>query len=248
MARGPVFLIGGGWEAAGFAHTYGPFVEATAGGPIVCVLVVDEDDDRDAYFARSETALRSVGARNVVPRFVSPEQPLQPSDLAGAGGLLVGGGLTPAYHAAIVASAGAAIREAVTNGLPYAGFSAGAMIAPSRGIIGGWKLPQGDAELVICSEDVSEDEDDLAVWDGLGLTEFALDVHASQYGTLTRLVHAVRTGAVPAGFAIDEDTALELAPGGSWMVRGLGSVYRVQPGADALSVQVLGHGDQVQSD
>lgn len=244
MAHGSVYLIGGGWEAAGFAHTYGPFVEA-AGGTIACVLVVDEDADRDAYFARSETALRAVGARNVVPRFVSPKHPLQPSDLAGAEGILVGGGLTPAYHAAIVATAGAAIRDAVTNGLPYAGFSAGAMIAPSRGIIGGWKLQQGESELVICSEDVSEDEDDLAVWDGLGLTDLAIDVHASQYGTITRLMHAVRTGAVSAGFAIDEDTALELAPDGSWTVRGLGSVYHVQPAGGALSVQVLGHGDHL---
>jgi cyanophycinase len=244
MARGPVFLIGGGWIEAGFAHTYGPFVAAVDGGPIACVLVVDEDEDREAYFARSRTALESVGATDVTPVFVSPERPLQPADLEGVGGVLVGGGLTPAYYDAIVPSAGTWIGEAVAHGLPYAGFSAGAMIAPQRGIIGGWKLRQGDTDLVICSEDVAEDLEYLHIRDGLGLASVAIDVHASQYGTTTRLLHAVRAGRVMSGWAIDEDTALEIAADGTVTVQGLGSACFVGRERDGLTVSILGHGDR----
>ena len=42
--------------------------------------------------------------------------------------VLVGGGLTPAYHLVLQPHV-AVIRVAVTDGLPYAGFSAGARAA-----------------------------------------------------------------------------------------------------------------------
>lgn len=245
MARGSVFLIGGGWVEAAFAQTYGRFV-AAVGDPsarIACILV--DTEDRDAYFARSEAAFAVVGATGLDPVFVSRSRPLQDADLEGAGGIFVGGGLTPDYHDAIVPSAGAAIRRLVEAGVPYAGFSAGAMIAPVAGIIGGWKLRQGEAtltDLAICSEDVSEDEEYLDVRQGIGLAPFAVDVHASQYGTPTRLLHAVRSGAVPDGWAVDEDTMVEL-DGGRITVSGVGSAYHVRPDGESLTVSILGHGD-----
>jgi cyanophycinase len=67
---------------------------------------------------------------------------------------------------------------------------------------------------------------------------FAVDVHATQWGTLTRLVHAVGAGLVDEGWAIDEGTVL-VVDDGSTRVEGLGSAYRVAPrdGAVAVSVQ-----------
>jgi hypothetical protein len=136
--------------------------------------------------------------------------------------------LTPDNHDAIVPTAGSWLRQRVEAGIPYAGFSAGAMIAPAEGIIGGWKLRQGDTDLVICSEDVSEDEEYLDVRQGLGLAPFAVDVHASQYGMPTRLLHAVKLGMVPEGWAVDEDTMIEFSNGGV-SVSGLGSACHVRP-------------------
>ena len=248
MARGPVFLIGGGWDAAGLAHTYGRFV-AAVGDPsarIACILL--DHDERDAYFARSVEAFAAVGATGLVPAFVSPERPLQELDIEGAAGIFVGGGLTPDYYDAIVLAAGSWLRERVESGMPYAGFSAGAMIAPVDGIISGWKLRHGDgtlatlADLAICSEDVSEDGEYLDVRPGIGLAPFAVDVHASQYGTATRLLHAVRTGRVPEGWAVDEDTMIELS-NGRVTVSGLVSAYHVRPDGDVLAVTILTHGD-----
>ena len=71
---------------------------------------------------------------------------------------------------------------------------------------------------------------------------FAVDVHASQYGTPTRLLHAVRTGSVAEGWAVDEDTMLEVA-GGRVIVHGLGSAYRVRPAGGSLAVEILGDGE-----
>ncbi len=242
MARGSVFLIGGGWSEAGFPHTYGPFVAAAGGGssPIACILL--DEEERDEYFARSAAAFAALGADHVFPVFVSPERPLQHSDVRDAAGILVGGGLTPEYHDAIVPAAGSWLREMVENGTPYAGFSAGAMIAPEAGIIGGWKLRQGSTDLAICSEDVSEDEEYLDIRPGIGLVAFAVDVHASQYGTPTRLRHAVKSGQVPQGWAVDEDTAIEVADG-RVTVHGPGSAYHARTEGDSLIVRIYGNGE-----
>jgi len=142
-----------------------------------------------------------------------------------------------------VPTAGSWLRQRVEAGIPYAGFSAGAMIAPAEGIIGGWKLRQGDTDLVICSEDVSEDEEYLDVRQGLGLAPFAVDVHASQYGMPTRLLHAVKLGMVPEGWAVDEDTMIEFSNGGV-SVSGLGSACHVHPDGESLAVTILAHGDR----
>ena len=87
MARGSVFLIGGGWDEAAFPHTCGRFVAAVGDGAsrIVCILV--DTDDRDAYFARSVDAFAAVGASGLYPVFVSRERPLQESDVDGAAGI-----------------------------------------------------------------------------------------------------------------------------------------------------------------
>jgi len=117
------------------------------------------------------------------------------------------------------------------------------MIAATKGIIGGWKLRQGDTDLAMCSEDVSEDEEYLDIRQGLGPAPFAVDVHASQYGTLTRLLHAVKAGMVPEGWAVDEDTMIEFSNGGV-SVSGLGSAYHVRLDGESLAVTILGHGDR----
>lgn len=246
MAQAPVFLIGGGWNEAAFPLTYGRFAAAAAArndiAPrIACVLL--DDENRDASFARSAAAFSTVGVPAVDPIFVSSERPLRLEDLAAADGVLVGGGLTPAYHDAIVPHATTWLPVLLERGVPYAGFSAGAMIAPTRGIIGGWRLRRGDRDIAICAEDVGEDEEALDIRHGLGLVPFAVDVHASQFGTPTRLLHAVRSGLVGDGWAVDEDTMLEVAAG-RITVRGLGSAYRVRPSRGSLAVDILGDGEQ----
>ena len=210
-----VFLIGGGREDAQVRASHSPFVAACAGGPIVAFALEDPE--------RWEGALRLAGAADVRCLLGPPSA----EDLAGAAGLFVGGGSTPGYQEALDG-------WRAPDDLPFAGFSAGAAVAAERAIVGGWRLGGRD----VCAEEAGEDLDELAVRDGLGLVPFAVDVHATQWGTLTRLVHAVGAGLVDEGWAIDEGTVL-VVDDGSVRVEGLGSAYRVAPrdGGVAVSVQ-----------
>ena len=71
---------------------------------------------------------------------------------------------------------------------------------------------------------------------GLGLVPWTIDVHASQWGNLSRLVHALLEGGGERGFAIDEDTSLVVRDGG-WTVAGAGFVYEVVRDGDGVHVR-----------
>ena len=202
-----VFLIGGGRDPAGIAASHAPFVEACGGGPIAC-LVLEADD-----VARFRDQLQLAGATDIRAGVIS-----DPAVLEGAAGIYVGGGWTPGYADAL---AGWEIP-----GVHYAGYSAGAAVAARRALVGGWQL----GGRAVCAEEAGEDLEELTMRPGLGLVDFAVDVHASQWGTVTRLLHAVDAGLVDEGVAVDEHTALEVG-GDGWTVHGSGSVYRVSPGA-----------------
>jgi cyanophycinase len=210
-----VFLIGGGREDAQVRASHTPFVAACGGGPIVAYALEDPE--------RWEAALRLAGADDVRCLLEPPAA----DDLARAAGVFVGGGWTPGYQEALAGWRAPA-------DLPFAGYSAGAAVAARRAIVGGWRLDGRE----VCAEEAGEDLDGLEVRDGLGLVPFAVDVHATQWGTLTRLVHAVRAGLVDEGWAIDEGTAL-VVDDGAISVEGLGGAYRVarREGAVAVSVQ-----------
>ena len=155
-------------------------------------------------------------------------EPPSAADLDGAAGVFIGGGSTPGYQEALAGWRGAgrpALRRLLRRG--RGGRRRGRSSAG-----GAWATRE------VCAEEAGEDLDQLAVRDGLGLVPFAVDVHATQWGTLTRLVHAVGAGLVDEGWALDEGTVL-VVEDGSIRVDGLGSAYRVAPrdGAVAVSVQ-----------
>ena len=223
----PVFLIGGGRGSEAIRASHEGFVRAAGGGPIA-VVVLDEGDDTDPD--RWSAALALAGAREVHELVVSASRPPRASDLEGATGVFVAGGWVPGYHEALVGAGTAWLPRDVA----YAGFSAGAAIAAERAIIGGWRLNG----VAVCAPEAGEDLDELAIAPGLGLTPFAVDVHATQWGTLTRLVHAVAAGLVPEGWAVDEGTALVLDRHAEPRVTGIGSAYRVGREGERLSVTV----------
>ncbi len=238
-----VFLIGGGRDERGYVPTYGPFASAAGrSGRAKVACVLHDIPDREMAYGFATAVLERAGVSDTFPVFVSQNRALRLDDLKGATGVMVGGGLTPAYHDAIVPASGDWLPWLRDNAIPCVGFSAGAMIAPDFGIIGGWKLRRGDQDLVICSEDVSEDEEHLDIRPGLGLVPFAVDVHASQYGTPTRLMHALHAGFVTEEWAIDEETMLEVAAD-VVRVHGLGSAYYVRRGVDGLDVSILSSGE-----
>src|SRR4051812_38498372 len=180
MPTGP-FLIGGGREPEQVLPTHRPFVAACAGGPIACVIADAGDGvDEERWAAALD------GAAEVRPVVVSARRPIADADVAGAASIFVAGGLTPLYAQALGGWSPPA-------GVPYAGYSAGAAVAARDAVVGGWQAPGGAA---VCPEEAGEDLDAVTIARGLGLVPFAVDVHAAQWGTLGRLVHAVEAGLV----------------------------------------------------
>jgi cyanophycinase len=223
-------LIGGGWSESAAPLVYGQFLAAAGDDPVVACVVVDEGDGPE-YFTRFEAALTAVAPCRPRPVLVPLEEPLSLSALDGADALLVCGGLTPAYGS-MLGPIASSVRSWLAAGRPYAGFSAGAAVAAARALVGGYRL---DGR-VVCPPDAGEDREEISVVDGLGLVPFAVDVHAAQWGTLGRLCAAVSAGLVPAGVAVDEDTALVVSPSGSVAVVGAGAAHVVQPAGSGVSV------------
>lgn len=236
-----IHLIGGGRDEAQCAALVAPFVlEAmdAAGGdrPVIALLVVLEPDDQTSV-DRFRSVLIAAGASAACIRIeaiVEGEQ-FSASAVNGAHGVFIGGGLTPAYHDALIGIA-EAIRVRVAEGTAYAGFSAGAAIAASHAIVGGYRR----GGVAVAPEDAGEELDELEMRDGLDLVPVTVDVHAAQWGTLTRLIAAVAADFTPRGVAIDEHTALVYSPGGDGpRVRGEGHVWNVERAGTGARVTML---------
>ncbi len=223
-------LIGGGWTDA--EAVYGPFLQATGPRPRIACVVIDEGDGAEQA-ARWQTALRQLTPCDPRPVLVPLGEQLDPDALTDVDGVLVCGGLTPAYADSLVPCADR-IRELVSQGLPYAGFSAGAAVAAHKALVGGYLI----GERPVCPEDAGEDLEAVTVVDGLGLFDLTLDVHAAQWGTIGRLMAAVATGLVPAGVGIDEDTALVIDADGTRVV-GAGALHVVVPAPEGVVVQAV---------
>jgi cyanophycinase len=220
-----VHLIGGGRDETLATPLFTRFLAdaAVAGrAPRIHLLLVLEDDDTESVSRYS----RLLSGADVEVHAITEGERFGSAAVTGADGIAVGGGLTPAYLDAIEPITGD-IRVAVAGGVPYLGFSAGAAIAADRALVGGWLLdgvPVGD-------EDAAEELDELTVRDGIGLVPFTVDVHAAQWGTLSRLVAAVDAGLVAGGHAIDEHTALVVSrKQGAPEVTGAGAAWHVTPG------------------
>jgi cyanophycinase len=226
-----VFLVGGGWSDKHVQEMYAGFLDAAAaragGTPRILMVLMGTTPADLEYHQKFTRALGLVGGHEQVPAAITEGTSFDAGLLEGVDGLFVGGGPTPEYHASL-ASSYAVIQGLVRDGLPYAGFSAGAAIAATTAIVGGWQIDG----VPVCPEDSNEELDPVTVVEGIGLVPGAVDVHASSWGTLSRLVAAVGAGLVPHGTAIDECTTL--GPGQT--VTGAGRIWRVSPAPDGVVV------------
>lgn len=226
-----IYLWGGGWTPEGDPEIVAPFLaeaaQRAAGSgrmiPRIGMLLVRED--ATGYATGFPAAFEAVApCEPVVSLLVVPgDGPMQFGSevLTDIDALVIGGGMTPDYLAAVEPIM-EEIRLLVADGLPYLGFSAGAMIASDSAVIGGYRIDG----VQVCPEETGEDLEEVTIVEGLGLVDLAIDVHAAQWGTLGRLVAATEAGMVGGGVAIDEFTALVVADDGLQVI-GSGSAWRV---------------------
>ncbi|MFI8631456.1 Type 1 glutamine amidotransferase-like domain-containing protein [Microbacterium sp. NPDC077663] len=230
-----VHLIGGGRDDT---HIVPLLAAGLAGARRVRILLVIEADDEESVPRwRRLGELAGVADPDVVS--VVEGERFTARILEGVDAVVVGGGLTPTYAHAF-ANVAPHVRERVAGGMPYIGFSAGSAIAASSALVGGWRLDG----VPVANEDAGEEEDELLIVPGLGLVPFAVDVHAAQWGTLTRLTAAVAAGLVPRGYAVDEHTALVVTdPGSNPTVAGVGAAWHVAPdGRSAVVTRLTARG------
>jgi cyanophycinase len=241
-----IHLVGGGWASEYSAAVFGPFLaEATVRGaaagrdePRIAIIAVrapgSENDDAVAHAATLATALGAAGIFEAQVTALGLSDAATLPAIADVDGIIVGGGLTPAYLAALTPIAGE-IRRQVSAGVPYLGYSAGAMIAAERALVGGWRL----GEVEVSAEGASEGLDELTIQPGIGLLDVSVDVHAAQWGTLSRLIAATEAGLIDGGLAVDENTALIVGEGALRVV-GAGSVWRVSQAENGVLVSTFG--------
>ena len=198
----PVFVA----ESAARAEAAGRTI------PRIAVLLVSDPDDPETpdYQAQYARFLTSVAPCEPVVTAIGPDEVFAASVLTDVDGLLVGGGVTPWYLDAVDPLV-EEIRLLVTDGLPYLGYSAGAMIAADRAIIGGWRINGVE----VCPEDTGEDLDDVTVAEGLGLVDLAVDVHAAHLQVAADVGAALAAGVAVAagGDLIDDDAVAHLHAG-----------------------------------
>ena len=232
---GAVFLVGGGWDPEAIEAVYSPFVRAAAAladraCPRIAVLLVVEHPD--AELADRWTRVLAAAGDCTVDVTSIIEGEAMPEVAGDVDGIVVGGGLTPAYLDAIAPIA-ESIRSRVAYGVPYLGFSAGAAIAAERAILGGWRIDGVQMGV----EDAAEELDELEIRQGLALVDFAVDVHAAQWGTLGRLVSAVDARRLERGSAIDENTVL-IVRGADRRVGGAGRVWSVDRAGGGARIRI----------
>ena len=246
-----IFLLGGGGNNPdGRMETYGHFFEAasTPQGCRIALLIAEEADAFAEAFEAYAELFRSVGATQPmlagIP--VAPTTPLTKARLIALNptAIFVCGGLTPRYQEALCVDR-SWLEYLSERDIVYGGVSAGAAIAAERAVVGGWQAQRGERIRQILFQGASEGCDLLDTRQGLGLVPYTIDVHASQWGTLTRLIHAVSLGVVGPSWGIDEDTLLEVRSD-RYLVHGSGHVYVVRLTSDGTSsVTILTGGDEI---
>jgi cyanophycinase len=233
MPAPPVFLIGGGGDHPARAETYGRFLQAATrdtGRRLVLITAAEAPDEAADTFVATRAIFLALGAAeaDIISLPLSPATPLGADRLAALAptGVFVCGGATPLYQEALCRDR-AWLAPLQAAGIPYGGVSAGAAVAATTAIVGGWQARHGDRVRAILFQGAGEDRDLLDVRSGLGLVPFTVEIHASQWGTLTRLLHALDLGLIPEGWAIDEATLLQVDAAGL-QVHGAGQVYHAR--------------------
>ncbi|NQX12797.1 Type 1 glutamine amidotransferase-like domain-containing protein [Microbacteriaceae bacterium VKM Ac-2855] len=236
-----VHLVGGGRDPETDAQVFGAFLaEATqraenAGrfdGPRLAIVLV-HDGLGPEYYDGYVRAMTSLAAIEPVPVLAPEGSFIRPESFEDIDGVFVGGGSTPAYRDALAGSF-ERLRELVASGVPYLGYSAGAAIAPDRALVGGYRI----GGVGVSPDSAAEELDEVTVLEGIGLIDVSVDVHAAQWGTLSRLVAATEAGLIDGGVAIDEATVLIVGTG-ALQVRGSGSVWKVTGSAAGVTVGTL---------
>jgi|KBSSwiStaDraftv2_1062776.scaffolds.fasta_scaffold00651_5 cyanophycinase len=221
-ARGHLLIVGGGPIPDAILQR---FVALAGAGQARIAVFPMASEDADAGIELTED-FRKLGAsaERIVLTHEQADTEAAAKRLEGVTGIWFGGGdqvrLTGALRGTRTEGA---IKERFRAGAVVGGTSAGAAVMSSPMITGDEKKPGGDRPLAKDSPDawITIARDDVATVDGFDLIPGAIvDQHFVRRRRNNRLLSVVLEHPERVGVGIDESTALEVSPDGSWRVLG----------------------------
>jgi cyanophycinase len=221
-SQGSLLIVGGGPIPDAILDRF----VALAGGKQARIVVFPmASEDADAGIELTETFRRlGASAERIVLTHDEADTEAASSRLTAATGIWFGGGdqsrLTAALRGTRTESA---IRERYRRGAVVGGTSAGAAVMSTPMITGDEKKPGGDRPLAKDSPDawITIARDDVVTAGGFDLIQGAIvDQHFVRRRRNNRLLSVILEHPDRVGVGIDESTALEVGPDGSWRVLG----------------------------
>lgn len=214
MMPHPLLLLLGG--SAVFGEAAEVFVPAVGGREARIVLLLQGGSGWEEYVPEYTRPWMQRGASRFYP--IVPNEGGQvdldqvSAELEQATGIFIGGGHTPTYHRLYATEpVRGMIRERYRQGVPVAGMSAGALLAP---------------EICVLTPDETDDAS-FAILDGLGLIDDVIvSVHFTEWNALPSLLDGMAETETGIGWGIDE-SACAVFEGGQFS-RTLGqAVYEI---------------------
>lgn len=227
-----LFFYGG--RADNFITTSQPFISAAGGrNARIALLFPSGAEGWDRNLAWYCDPWRELGAKEIIP--VHPADgvdELTEADLreiSRATGIFMCGGDTRLYHRVYAQGpAKAALRAAYESGVPYAGLSAGALIAPETCSIWGDHRSTATNTFVLGGSEDGCDEP-LVLGQGLGfLKNVHVEAHFAEEGGFPRLADALELTGCPNGLGFDNPICVEICDEREAMIHGQGRVYLVK--------------------
>lgn len=214
MSKRRAYLLGG---QAAHELSAAEFVAASGGADARIALLMRGGENARAYIPRYADAWKQRGATQIHVIMQDEDGCFDAEDGLGklrqATGIYIAGGHTPTYHRLYATEPlRSGIIEAYESGIPFAGMSAGALLAPR-----------------ICAippEDTGEPAP--VILEGLGVVEdLIVGVHFSEWNALPHVLEAMATTRTRTGLGIDEGACAVFENGK--LARVLGeSVHEVQ--------------------
>lgn len=231
-----LFLVGGGpTDRIGVSLDDFCARARTLGGP-VAIMLLGSEEEAGQYLADYVEPLRErLPETELRPVWLVGDDTAWPESFEQLGGLVVAGGWTPGYLDALAPKA-KQIRQAVRRGVPYLGYSAGAMVIAKHAYVGGWRL----GERALVQPEWGEGLDQLDVRDGLGIIGQLVETHADAARTEGLVITALEQHLARSAVSIDEHTCLVLEPStGEVRVDGAGWVRFFERSHGEVFVQTM---------
>lgn len=156
--------------------------------------------------------------------------------------IIIGGGDTREYHRFYVCTALRLVLRKASQHIPIIGISAGALLMAEHCSIWGNHIMVRGRRIDVSAKDANamhQGFDAPVIFGrGFGITfGYAVDVHATQWGRLPRLLYCMRKKGINYGVAIDENTVVKLEGGSACKLWG-GNVYLATKHGNSFSIEI----------